>query len=190
MTTKRTSSLWRLNRRRFLRMGAAALAYPIFSRLACFASPEPLLPDRALSFYNTHTTESAAVAYCQSNCLVTESLERIDYILRDHWSGEIKPIDVRLLDLLHALSQKLALDNPFHVISGYRSERTNTLLRGRLRGVARHSFHVLGQAVDIRIPGLTVAELFKAAVSLRAGGVGRYPRSNFVHVDVGPVRTW
>jgi uncharacterized protein YcbK (DUF882 family) len=171
-------------------MGAAALAYPFFSRLACFASAEPPPPDRILSLFNIHTAESLAIAYCLSGSILAASLAKIDYILRDLRSGEVKPIDVRLLDLLNALAQKIGLDQPFHVISGYRSERTNTLLRQRLRGVARHSYHVLGQAIDIRIPGLTVAELFKAAVSLQAGGVGRYPRSNFVHVDVGPIRTW
>jgi uncharacterized protein YcbK (DUF882 family) len=171
-------------------MGATALLYPFLSRIACFADPEPLPPDRFLSLFNIHTAESAAVVYCQAGCLITPSLEKIDYILRDYRSGEMKEIDVRLLDLLHSLTMKLGLDQPFHVISGYRSPRTNSLLRARLRGVAKHSLHVLGQAIDIRVPGLSISELFRAAVSLKAGGVGRYPRSNFVHVDVGRVRTW
>ena len=182
-----------LNRRRFLKLAAAAMSYPLVARLACFASSDALPaapPDRALSFFNTHTLESAAIEYCLAGCLVAQSLEKINHILRDHRSGEVKSIDVRLLDLLHALAQKLGLDQPFHVISGYRSQRTNTLLRARLRGVARHSYHILGQAVDIRVPGLPVSELYRAARSLEGGGVGRYPRSNFVHIDVGPVRTW
>ncbi len=187
---RRPSSPWPLSRRRFIGLGATALAYPFFSRIACFASPEPLPPDRTLSFFNTHTAESAAVEYCQSGCLLTPSLEKIDYILRDYRSGEIKEIDVRLLDLLHTLSRKIGLDQPFHVISGYRSQRTNNLLREHLRGIAKHSLHILGQAIDIRVPGLSVSDLYRAAVSLRGGGVGRYTQSNFVHVDVGRVRTW
>ena len=185
-----TSSLRRLDRRRFIGMGAAALAYPLLSRIPSFASPEPLPPDRSLSFYNTHTAESASVEYCQSGCLITPSLREIDYILRDYRSGEIKQIDVRLLDLLNSLSRKIALDQSYHVISGYRSPQTNALLRERGGGVAKNSLHLLGQAIDIRVPGLTVSDLYRAAVSLRGGGVGRYPEANFVHVDVGRVRTW
>jgi len=184
------SSLRRLSRRRFIGFGAAALAYPLLCRIPGYASPEPLPPDRTLSFFNTHTTESAAVEYCQSGCLLTPSLEKIDYLLRDHRSGEIRSIDVRLLDLLYSLSLKIVLDQPFHVISGYRSPRTNDLLRERGGGVAKNSLHLLGQAIDIRVPGLSVSDLYRAAVSLRGGGVGQYPEANFVHVDVGRVRTW
>jgi len=185
-----TSSLRRLDRRRFIGLGAAALAYPLFSQMPSFASPEPLPPDRTLSFFNTHTTESASLEYCQSGYLLTPSLEKIDYLLRDHRSGEIRSIDLRLLDLLYSLSRKIALDQPFHVISGYRSPRTNDLLRERGGGVAKNSLHLLGQAIDIRVPGLSVSDLYRAAVSLRGGGVGQYPEANFVHVDVGRVRTW
>jgi uncharacterized protein YcbK (DUF882 family) len=188
--SKKTSSFRPLDRRRFIGMGAAALAYPLLSRIPCFATPLALPPDRTLSFFNTHTMESASVEYCQAGCLQTPSLEKIDYILRDYRSGEIKPIDVRLLDLLHSLSRKIAQDQPYHVISGYRSPQTNALLRERGGGVAKNSLHLLGQAIDIRVPGLTVSDLYSAAVSLRGGGVGRYPEANFVHVDVGRVRTW
>ncbi len=92
-----TSSLRRLNRRRFIELGAAALVYPLLSRMPCFAAPVALPPDRFLSFFNTHTTESGSVEYCQAGCLLTPSLDKIDYLLRDHRSGEIKSIDVRLL---------------------------------------------------------------------------------------------
>ncbi|OGD21678.1 MAG: hypothetical protein A2W03_17230 [Candidatus Aminicenantes bacterium RBG_16_63_16] len=186
----RISSPWSLSRRRFMGLGAAALAYPLLSRIPCFATPLALPPDRSLSFFNTHTMESASVEYCQAGCLLAPSLEKIDYILRDHRSGEIKEIDVRLLDLLHSLSRKIASDQPFHVISGYRSPQTNALLREHTSGVAKNSLHLLGQAIDIRVPGLTVSDLYRAAVSLRSGGVGRYPEADFVHVDVGRVRTW
>jgi uncharacterized protein YcbK (DUF882 family) len=178
------------SRRRFLALGAAALALPILSRLPAFAEPAPLPPDRDLSLFNIHTRESAAVEYCRSGRLVPPSLETINHVLRDYRTGEMKNIDIRLLDLLNALSRKTAPDRPFHVISGYRSPRTNAFLRANRRGVAEHSLHLLGQAVDIRVPGLGLRDLYRAALSLRGGGVGFYPASDFVHVDVGRVRTW
>ena len=130
------------------------------------------------------------MAYCRSGCLSARPLERIDHILRDHRTGETKDIDVRLLDLLHRLARAVATDGPFHVISGYRSSKTNASLRSHGGGVAANSLHLLGQAIDIRLPGLKLRDLYKAAVDLRAGGVGIYPASDFVHVDVGRVRTW
>jgi len=178
-------------RRHFLALGAAGLALPFLTRLAAFASSEPFLPpDRGLSFYNTHTGEAATVEYCRSGCIVTPSLDKIKYILRDHRTGETKDIDVRLLDLLNTLSRKISTDVPFHVISGYRSPGTNAALRVTSGGVAENSLHLLGQAIDIRLPSLKLRDLYKAAVDLRAGGVGIYPASDFVHVDVGRVRTW
>lgn len=179
-----------VSRRRFLGLGAAALTLPFVSRLSVFAGPEPLPPDRGLSFYNTHTGESAAVEYCRAGCLVPPSLEKINRLLRDHRTGDIKDIDVRLLDLLHALAARAGAKRPYHVISGYRSPRTNALLRANGRGVAERSLHLLGRAVDIRVPGLELRDLYRAAVSLRGGGVGLYPESDFVHVDIGRVRTW
>jgi uncharacterized protein YcbK (DUF882 family) len=177
-------------RRGFLALGAAALSLPFWSRLSAFTSPEPLPLDRELSFYNTHTDESAAVEYCRSGCFLPASLEKISHILRDHRTGETKDIDVRLLDLLHRLTKAIATDKPFHVISGYRSPRTNDFLRSHGDGVAANSLHLLGQAIDIRVPGIKLRELFRAAVKLGGGGVGIYPGPDFVHVDVGRVRTW
>jgi uncharacterized protein YcbK (DUF882 family) len=180
-----------LSRRRFLGLGAAAAFIPFLSRLSAFASPEPLLPlDRDLSFYNTHTGESATVEYCRSGCFITPSLEKINHILRDHRTGEMKNIDIRLLDLLNAISRKISTNEPFHVISGYRSPKTNASLRANGGGVAENSLHLLGQAIDIRVPGYKLKDLYRAAVDLHGGGVGIYPGSDFVHVDIGRVRTW
>jgi len=179
-----------LSRRRFIGLGAAAMAVPLLSRLPAFASPVPPPPDRSLSFFNTHTHESLSAEYCRAGCLIDPSLEKIDYILRDDRVGEIKKINLRLLDLLHTLSRKIAASEPYHVISGYRSPRTNAYLRERGKGVAEHSLHLLGQAIDIRVPGVKLLDLYRTAVSLRGGGVGIYPASDFVHVDVGRVRTW
>ncbi len=178
-------------RRRFLGLGAAALALPFASRLAAFAPREPLPPDRGLAFYNTHTGESAAVEYCQEGCLVPSSLEKIDHVLRDTRTGETIAIDVSLLDLLHSLARTIPSAEPFHVISGYRSPSTNAYLREHGGGgVAANSLHLVGKAIDIRVPGVGLRALYRTAVGLRGGGVGIYPSSDFVHVDVGRVRTW
>jgi uncharacterized protein YcbK (DUF882 family) len=181
-------------RRRFLALGAAGLALPFLSRLSALVSADSLTaslpPDRGLSFYNTHTGESASVEYCRAGRLIPEALAKIDHILRDHRTGEVKPIDVRLLDLLHTLARTLGIKKPYHVISGYRSQKTNEFLRARGEGVAAGSLHLAGKAVDVRVPGLALRDLYRAAVKLRGGGVGIYPRSDFVHIDVGRVRTW
>jgi uncharacterized protein YcbK (DUF882 family) len=182
-----------LGRRRFLGLGAAALALPLVSRLSALTSPAPapLPADRDLSFYNTHTAESAAVEYCQAGCLVPASLDKINHILRDTFTGEVKPIDVDLLDLLNTLARTLPTEEPFHVISGYRSPSTNAYLRTHGGGgVAAHSLHLVGKAIDIRVPGVKLRDLYRTAVGLHGGGVGIYPGSDFVHVDVGRVRTW
>jgi uncharacterized protein YcbK (DUF882 family) len=181
-------------RRRFLALGAAGLALPFLSRLSAFVSTDSLTaslpPDRGLSFYNTHTGESATVEYCRADRLIPDALAKIDHILRDHRTGEVKPIDVRLLDLLYTLARTLGTEKPYHVISGYRSLKTNDFLRAHGEGVAAGSLHLVGKAVDVRIPGLALRDLYRAAVKLGGGGVGIYPESDFVHIDVGRVRTW
>jgi uncharacterized protein YcbK (DUF882 family) len=180
-----------LSRRRFIGLGTASLAVSFLSRLDLFASPDALPPDRSLSFYNTHTCESVSAQYCCSGCYEPSSLAKINHILRDHRTGETKEIDVVLLDLLFALAQKVgAEEGVFHVISGYRSPRTNDFLRERGRGVAAKSLHLTGKAIDIRLPGVRLRDLYRAALSLRGGGVGIYTKSDFIHVDVGRVRSW
>ena len=181
-------------RRRFLGLGAAAISLPFLGRLSAFASSRSfadiLPPDRSLSFYNTHTGESATVEYCHAGRLIPDALAKIDNILRDHRTGEIKPIDVRLLDLLYTLARTLGTESPYHVISGFRSLKTNDYLRAHGEGVTAGSLHLVGKAVDVRVPGLALRDLYRAAVKLRGGGVGIYPGSDFVHIDVGRVRTW
>jgi uncharacterized protein YcbK (DUF882 family) len=122
-----------------------------------------------------------------------DALKEINHILRDFRVNAVKPIDPKLLDLLHELGGTLETDQPFHIISGYRSPHTNTLLRERGgvgTGVASRSLHMEGKAIDIRIPGVKLDHLRGAARSLKLGGVGFYPSSNFVHVDTGRVRYW
>jgi uncharacterized protein YcbK (DUF882 family) len=151
------------------------------------------VPERVLSFFNTHTGERLKATYCQGGEFQPDALRDVNYILRDFRANEIKPIDTRVLDLLHELGGTLETDQPFHIISGYRSAQTNAMLRergGASTGVAAHSLHMEGQAIDIRVPGVKLDQLREAARSLKIGGVGFYPDLNFVHVDVGRVRYW
>ena len=180
-----------LGRRRFLKvtlLSALAAAFPASRSLA--SPSEPAAPVKALSLFNTHTGETIRAAYWENGRCVPDALAGINRVLRDHRSGETHPIDPQLLDLLHALSRKLETRAPFHVISGYRSPTTNAALREQGRGVASGSLHIVGKAIDIRVPGVGLTDLRSSALALGAGGVGYYPRSDFVHVDVGRVRSW
>ena len=185
-----------MNRRRFLGVGAAAAAAALAPARAQGAvapgrAAKPV--ERVLSFFNTHTGERLQTAYCCGGAYQPEALKEINHILRDVRANEIKPIDPRLLDLLHELGGTLETDQPFHIISGYRSPHTNAMLQARggaQTGVASGSLHMVGKAIDIRVPGVKLDHLRAAARSLKLGGVGYYPSSNFVHVDTGRVRFW
>jgi uncharacterized protein YcbK (DUF882 family) len=185
-----------LHRRAFLGISAVAAAGAFLPRVAQAApkpSATPKVPERVVSFFNTHTGERLKTAYCCGGEYQPEALRQVNHILRDFRANEIKAIDPKLLDLLHELGGTLETDQPFHIISGYRSPKTNSLLRergGAHTGVASHSLHMVGQAIDIRVPGVKLDQLRGAARSLKIGGVGFYPDLNFVHVDVGRVRTW
>ena len=150
------------------------------------------LPEaRTLSMANTHTGEHIALVYALGEQFVPQALNHLNHFLRDHYSGEIGLIDPQLFDLLHRLRQELGADQPFEVISGYRTAATNNFLRNtRGGGVAKHSLHMDGKAIDVRLPGVPLATLRDAALSLGMGGVGFYPHEQFVHVDTGRVRTW
>lgn len=184
-----------LHRRAFLGIGAAAAAatlIPAKARAATLTSATKA-PERTLSFFNTHTGERLKSTYCSGGCYRPEALQELNHIMRDFRANETKPIDPRVFDLLHELGGTLETDQPFHIISGYRSPQTNALLRergGASTGVASHSLHMVGQAIDIRVPGVKLDHLRDAAKSLKIGGVGFYPDLNFVHVDVGRVRYW
>jgi uncharacterized protein YcbK (DUF882 family) len=179
-----------MDRRKFLAFGTLGLiAAPEIVRAAgsrTFLNSE----SRSLSFFNLHTTEKLAATYWEKGRYITESLDVIAHILRDHRNGEIHEISPRLLDTLCELSFKLENTKPFQIISGYRSPATNSALRNQGHNVAKHSLHMDGLAIDIRVEGLNLSVLRQAAISLKAGGVGYYPKEQFVHVDVGRIRTW
>ncbi|MHA7680284.1 YcbK family protein [Cupriavidus sp. PET2-C1] len=181
-------------RRLFLRhtgglvLAGALLPLPAQAAQAALAS----LPDaRSLSFEHTHTGERIAVVYAVGDQFMPESLAALNRFLRDHYSGQVGVIDPQLFALLYRLRQTLCCAAPFQVISGYRSPATNARLRQtRGGGVASHSLHMDGKAIDIRLPGVALSDLRDAALSLHAGGVGFYPQEQFVHADTGRVRAW
>lgn len=145
---------------------------------------------RSLSFYNLHTGERLNTVYYENGQYIPGALREVNYFFRDFRANEIKPIDPRLLDLLHVINQKLETAQPFNLISGYRSATTNAMLAARSEGVARHSMHIEGRAADINVPGRELSILQRVALTLQFGGVGYYPQSDFVHVDTGRVRHW
>lgn len=146
--------------------------------------------ERFLTFHHTHTGERLKVTYWEGGSYISDSLKDINHLMRDFRSNDIHRIDPSLLDQLFAVRMKLETDRPFHIISGYRSPRTNSMLRGRGRGVAKHSLHMSGKAIDIRVPGRSLDKVRMAALSMQAGGVGYYAGPQFVHMDTGRVRRW
>jgi len=179
-----------LSRRRFLTAAATAAVASVLPRPLYSSTREITGPERSLVFYNTHTGEQLSTVYWLEGRYIPESLKDIDHILRDHLTDEVINIDKRLLDLLFAIRTKLETHQPFHIISGYRSAETNALLRSHNSGVAKNSLHMFGEAIDVRVPGRALRTFRRVAIGLKAGGVGYYPQSDFVHVDVGRVRYW
>jgi uncharacterized protein YcbK (DUF882 family) len=146
-------------------------------------------PTRSLSLDNVHTGEALRATYWEGGRYLPDALAEINRILRDYRTNEIMAINTRLLDLLHRLRTVVESDRSYQVISGYRSASTNAALLQEGHHVAEASFHTVGMAIDIRLPGRSTAGVRRAALELRRGGVG-YPDLGFVHVDVGPVRHW
>ncbi len=143
-----------------------------------------------VSFRHAHTGESFSGVYRVGDKYLPEAFERVNYVLRDFRTKEVFPMDPHILDILSLIHKKLDATDPYSILSAYRSPKTNAMLGNRTRGVASNSFHMYGQATDIRIQGFSPSKIRKVAQSLEAGGVGYYPRSGFVHVDTGAVRTW
>lgn len=157
---------------------------------ASMAVPLPKPRDRKLKFYHLHTGEHLAVTYRAGGELNDDALSEINWLLRDFRNDQQTDIDVGLLDMLYRLTGELGVSKPVHIVSAYRSPETNEMLIRNGRGVARKSFHLSGRALDIRIPGRRLKDVQKAALAMAAGGVGYYPRSNFLHIDTGRVRRW
>jgi len=176
-----------MHRRRFLCLGAQAVAGFVLSQaVPAWASTGT----RSLSFYHTHTGESLDITYARAGFYDPAVLDQVKYYLRDFRTGEMHPIDPGVLDILWRIRQKVGCTGTYEVISGYRSPATNQALRQRSKGVAKHSLHMEGRAIDIRLTNADTRRIRDCAIGLRSGGVGYYAKSDFVHVDTGRVRTW
>jgi len=174
-----------LGRRRFL-VGSLGAAAALSRAGRGFASVEA----HRLSFYHIHTGEKLTITYREHGALVPQALAEVNHYLRDFRNEKVHDIDVALLDRLHELFTTFDERGNFEVISGYRSPQTNAALRHATSGVAEHSLHIEGRAIDVRLTSAKTASLRDAALAMKAGGVGYYPESNFVHIDTGNVRSW
>ena len=189
--------------------GVAAMAAAVPSVLQCeilrqapLVGPDLVVPSppaaisaalgevRRVTLHNLHTGDKFDEVYWEKGRYVPDALAAAQYALRDWRNGEEHFMDPKLFDVLHGISQKLETRQPFQIISGYRSPKSNAAMHAHSAGVAEHSQHMQGKASDIRVEGVDLNNLHKAALSLQAGGVGLYPVSNFVHVDVARVRAW
>ena len=177
-----------VRRRDLLSLGAAAgltaIAAPAWAQRFDVWEPRRAILD------NLHTGEKFNDVYYANGSYLPDALAEATRVMRDWRTGEERFIDPGLFDALNAISGKLETNQPFQIISGYRSPRTNAMLHARSKGVAENSQHTVGKAIDVRVPGVELRNLRNAALSLGAGGVGFYPVSNFVHVDTGRVRQW
>ena len=147
--------------------------------------------DHFLRLYNTHTAERIEIAYRHGDQYVPDALAKLDYFLRDHRTGDVRHFDTRLYDILSDLSASVGKPGAeIDIVCGYRTPTTNETLRAHTTGVAKNSLHIQAEAIDLRMPGIDTLKLRKAALALARGGVGYYPHSDFIHVDVGRVRQW
>lgn len=173
-----------------LAMRAAAPTGRAVSAAAGVLWPTRMVEQRRAYLHNLHTGDTLDAVYYENGKYVPDALAEAMRVLRDWRNGEEHVMDPRLFDVLHAIHTRLDVKVPFQIISGYRSPESNAMMHERSPGVAAHSQHMLGKASDIRLQGVELTNLHKAAMSLGAGGVGFYPVSNFVHVDVATVRHW
>jgi uncharacterized protein YcbK (DUF882 family) len=178
-------------RRTFLTssLAAASTLLPALRGRAAAAAPDAA-PGR-LALYNVHTREGLTVVYRDAaGRYDLEGLDRLNRVLRCHYTGELAPIDLRVIEFLNAVDQRLGGDREIHVISGFRSATYNAWLIRHGSGVSPHSLHLVGRAIDVRFPALPLAEVRRTALDLGGGGVGYYPASGFIHLDSGRVRSW
>jgi len=145
---------------------------------------------RKIRMYSGRTGESLETIYWIDGEYIPEALAQVNHFMRDWRQNSSTSMDTRTIDIMTAAHRLLDADEPYILLSGYRSPETNAMLRSRSSGVARQSLHMKGQAADLRLTSRSVAQMAKAAAACRAGGVGRYSGSDFVHMDCGPVRTW
>lgn len=166
----------------------ALIAAPTYSNAAGFLRGAGDI--RRLKMYSRRTGESLDVIYWIEGDYIKDALTEVNWFMRDWRRDKARAIDTRTIDIIAATQQLLDSSTPFLMLSGYRTPETNALLSKRSRGVAKKSLHMKGQAADLRMQGKSVRQVAQAAASCSAGGVGRYSRSNFVHIDCGEKRLW
>ncbi|MFK7839219.1 MAG: YcbK family protein [Bdellovibrionales bacterium] len=180
-----------VNRRDVLKaglMGAAVASVPLIG--VGDAQARTRHQSWRVSFKQAHTGETFNGVYRVGNRYLPEAFERLNYVMRDFRTGEVFPMDPRVIDILSMIQTRTQSSDPIHILSAYRSPKTNSSLRKASSGVAKNSFHMYGQALDLRKPGTSTKKLRNIAKSLKAGGVGYYARSGFIHIDTGTVRSW
>ena len=190
LTASQDDSIQRPGRRMALRAAAGLIVSAALPFSARAANLTRALPGRELSLLNLHTGEKLKAEYWHGGNYIPDALRAISIVLRDYRNNKVHPIEPRLLDTIHILHGRVGAAGAFNVISGYRSPESNAMMHEASAGVAAHSLHMDGMAIDIRLPGTRLAALKNAAMRLGAGGVGYYPTDDFVHVDVGRVRHW
>ncbi|MGR8947982.1 MAG: YcbK family protein [Gammaproteobacteria bacterium] len=177
------------SRRKLIAGFSGALAASMLTPFSAAAAVNSA-PRKTLTFVHLHTGEKLESTYWADNSYHRPALDSIDHLLRDFRTGDVHPIETGLLDILHRVKLELNIDAPFHVIGGYRSPKTNDMLRKKSTGVAKRSLHMQGRAIDVRVPDLKSSLLREVAADLKLGGVGYYRSSNFVHLDTGRPRVW
>jgi len=175
-----------LSRRRFLTLGAATAGLVITPKLALsiLPPPKPWCAERSLTLHNVHTGETFDHVYWRGGEFVKPAIAQLNHFLRDRRNGLVTNMNPELYDLLHKLSADCETQKPFHIICGYRSPHTNHALHAKSHGVAKNSLHMKGQAIDLNLEGTPLKDLRDAAIAQKAGGVGYYAKSNFIHVDI------
>ncbi len=166
----------------------ALTAAPTYSKAAGFLRGGGDI--RRIRMYSGRTGENLDTIYWIDGKYIGEALNEINYFMRDWRQDEVIRIDPRNVDIMAASHRLMEVSEPYLLLSGYRTAKTNAMLRRRSRGVAKKSMHIKGKAADLRLSSRSVSQMARAAQAMSAGGVGRYYRSNFVHMDSGPVRTW
>ncbi len=177
-----------VSRRHFIKLAGSGVVVAACAPHTVLASSAET--SRILAMNNLHTGETLETCYFNGVRYVGSELDRLNHICRDFRRNEVHPMDKNLFDQISKIQSLLGTQAEVQIISGYRSPATNEMLRGQSLGVAKKSFHMLGQAIDFRLDGVQLSQVREAAIELGAGGVGYYPSSDFVHIDTGPVRHW
>ena len=179
-----------LSRRRLLGIFAAGIvaAAPTYSNAFSFLRGAGDI--RRIKMHSGRSGESIDMIYWIDGKYIPEAMQEISHFMRDVRTGTTRAVDPRTIDIMAAAHRMMDVSEPYMMLSGYRSPKTNAMLRSQSSGVARNSLHMVGKAADLRLKSRSVSQMYKAAAACNAGGVGKYSRSNFVHMDCGPIRHW